>query len=171
MNIALIGFRGTGKTTVGRLLSKRLNKKLISTDEEIASKTKMPIARFVKLHGWEKFREIEAGIIEYISDFDECIFDTGGGIIMRNENIINLKKNALIVLLTADISTVRNRLKNSNERPALTMKGNYLDEVQEVMQEREDRYKKAADYEIDTSNIKAEDACELIEHYVQMELK
>ncbi|MBI2541088.1 shikimate kinase [Candidatus Woesearchaeota archaeon] len=171
MNIALIGFRGAGKTTIGKLLSRRLDKKLISTDDEIEKTTKMPIAKFVNEYGWKRFREVEADIIEYVSDFDDCIFDTGGGIIMRNENIVNLKKNALIVLLTADIGTVKNRLKNSRERPALTKNGNFLEEAKGVMQEREARYKNAADYTIDTSMMKAEEACDLIMHYVKMELQ
>lgn len=169
MNIALIGFRGTGKTTIARLLAARLDKKLVSTDEEIAKKTKMPIASFVKKHGWDKFREVESDVVEYVSDFDDCIFDTGGGIVMRNENIINLKKNALIVLLTADISAIRGRVKNS-KRPALTSKG-YLEEIGDVLQERESRYKRAADYTIDTSRLTAEEACDLIIHFVQMELQ
>ena len=92
MNIALIGFRGTGKTTIAKFLAARLDRKIISTDEEIMKRTKMPIAKFVKKYGWGRFREIESDVVEYISDFDECIFDTGGGIIVRNENIINLKK-------------------------------------------------------------------------------
>ena len=170
MNIALIGFRGTGKTTIARLLAARLDKKLVSTDEEIVKKTKMPIAKFVKNYGWGRFREVESDVIEYISDFDECIFDTGGGIVARNENIINLKKNALIVLLTADINTIKGRIKNS-KRPPLTGKGNHIDEVKDVLQEREARYKKAADYVIDTSRLTAEEACGLIMHYIQMELQ
>jgi len=171
VNIALIGFRGTGKTTVCRLLAKRLGKKLISTDEETEKKTKLSIEKFVKKYNWDKFREAEAEVIESICDFDECIFDTGGGIVMRNENIVNLKKNALIVLLTADIRTIANRLKNS-KMPALTKgaKGNYLDEIKEVMQERETRYEKAADYAIDTSGLIPEEVCNLIAHYVQMEM-
>ena len=89
---------------------------------------------------------------------------------MRNENIINLKKNALIVLLTADIRTITNRLKDSTSRPALT-KNNFIDEIKDVLKEREARYKKAADYTIDTSRLTPEEACDLITHYIQMELQ
>lgn len=172
MNIALIGFRGTGKTTVCRLLARRLGKKLISTDEEIEKKTKLSIDKFVKKYSWDKFREVESEVIESICELDECVFDTGGGIVMRNENIVNLKKNGVIALLTADIRAITNRLKNS-KRPALTKgaKGNYVDEIKEVMQERELRYEKAADYAIDTSSLTPEDVCDLIAHYVEMEMQ
>ena len=170
MNIALIGFRGAGKTTIAKFLAGKLDKKVISTDEEIMKKTKMPIAKFVKKYGWEKFREAECDIIEYISDFDECVFDTGGGIVVRNENIINLKKNSLIVLLTADVKTITSRLKNSKERPSLTGKG-FLEEIKDVLHEREEKYRRAADYIIDTSRLSHEEACDLIVHYIQMELQ
>ena len=170
MNIALIGFRGTGKTTIAKLLAQKMDKRLISTDEEIEKKTKIDIARFVKKYGWDRFREVESEVIEKISDFDECIFDTGGGIIMRNENIINLKRSSLVVLLTADIKTITNRLKSSKARPALT-KVSYIDEVKDVLQEREYRYKKAADYSIDTSRLTPEEICDLITYYIQMELQ
>ncbi|HLG24678.1 MAG TPA: shikimate kinase, partial [Candidatus Nanoarchaeia archaeon] len=100
MNIAVIGFRGTGKTTVCRLLSERLGYKLISTDEEIIKYTKMPIQGFIKKFGWDKFRDRETEVVEKICDYDDCIFDTGGGLVMRNENIVSLKKCSVIVLLT-----------------------------------------------------------------------
>lgn len=169
MNIALIGFRGAGKTTISKLLAKSLGKKLISTDEEIAKKIRMSIPKFVKKSGWEKFREIESEVIESISDFDECVFDTGGGIVMRNENITNLKKSSIIILLTADIKTIAGRIKGS-DRPALTA-SDCLTEIKEVMCEREERYKRAADYAIDTSRLSPQDVCELIVHYIQMEMQ
>jgi len=170
VNIALIGFRGTGKTAIAKLLAKKLDKKLVSTDDEIVKKTKMSIAKFVQKYGWDRFRDIEIDVIEKISDFDECVFDAGGGIVMRNENIINLKRSALIILLTADIKTIKNRIKGGKERPALT-KSSYLDEIKNILRERESRYKKAADYTIDTSRLSPEEACDLITHYIQMELQ
>ena len=138
----------------------------MSTNEEIAKKTKLSIAKFVKKYGWEKFRDVEAEVIEKVSDFDECVFDTDEGIIMRNENIINLKRNALIVLLTADRKIITSRLKRV---PALT-KSNYTYKIKEILKEHEERHKKAADYAIDTSRLLPEEVCELIVHYFQMEL-
>ena len=67
MNIALIGFRGVGKTTVARLLAKKLDKKFISTDEEIVKKAEMTALKFVKKHGLEKFLELESEVIENVS--------------------------------------------------------------------------------------------------------
>ena len=170
MNIALIGFRGTGKTTTAKLLAKSLDKKLVSTDEEIIKKTKLNIPKFVESYGWDKFREVESEVIERISDLDECVFDTGGGSIMRNENIINLKKNGLIILLTADLKTIVDRIKNKKDRPSLTKKS-FLEEIKDMMDEREHGYKNAADFAIDTSKLSPEEICNLIKHYIQMELQ
>ncbi|MBI1935124.1 shikimate kinase [Candidatus Woesearchaeota archaeon] len=169
MNIAIMGFRGTGKTAACRLLSQKLDKKLVSTDEEVVKITKMTIPQLVKRHGWEKFRDIESEAIESICDLDDCIIDTGGGAIMRNVNIANLKKNALVVLLTADAKTMSSRIKNS-KKPSF-IKSDFLEEIKDVIQEREPKFKRAADYAIDTSVISPEEACDLIIHYVQMEMK
>ncbi|MBS3105622.1 shikimate kinase [Candidatus Woesearchaeota archaeon] len=168
MNITLIGFRGTGKTSIARLLAERLGKKLISTDDEISKKMKMNPSSFAKKHGLDKLREIESDVIEYVSDFDECVFDTGSSIVMRNENIINLKKNSLIVMLTADISTIKNRLKKSR-MPSGPMA--FFDKIKDTLYEHEARCKRAADYAIDTSRLNPEEACDLITHYLLMEMQ
>ena len=164
MNIALIGFRGTGKTTVARLLARKFDKKLISTDEEIVKKANMSPPKFVEKYGWDKFLELESEMVESISYLDECVFDTSDGIVVRNENIINLKKNALIVLLTADIKTIISRVRR-------TAKNNDAEELKNDLLERESKYKRAADYAIDTSRLSPEEVCDLITHYIQMELK
>ena len=170
MNISITGFSGTGKTTVSKLLARRLDKKLISTDEEIAKKTNMSPEKFVKKYGWDKLREVESDVIENLSDLDDFVLDAGSGVILRNENVINLKKNGLIVFLTADSKTIASRIRNHQEKNDFT-KSNYIDKIKGVLDQCEDRYGKAADYAIDTSNLSPEEACDLIAHYVQMELQ
>lgn len=170
MNISITGFRGTGKTTVSKLLAKKLDKKLISTDEEIIKKTKLSVENFVRKYGWDKLHDIETEAIENMCNFDECIFDTGSRVVMRNENIINLKKNGSIILLTADIKTITDRIKNSKEISAKAKKV-YIYEIKNVFLERENRYKKAADYTIDTSRLSPEEICDLIIYYTRMEIQ
>ena len=170
MNIAIIGFRGTGKSVISGMLSKTLDKKLVSIDEEISKKARMSIAKYVKKYGWEKFRELESEVVDSLSEFDDCIFDTGGGIVMRNENITNLKKNSLIILLTADLKTITQRIKASSKKTSM-MKSDYLEEIKDVLAEREPRYKKAADYAIDTSGVSPEQVCDVIIHYIKSEMK
>ena len=170
MNISIIGFSGTGKTTVSKLLARRLDKKLISTEEEIVKKTNLTPEKFVKKYGWDRLREVESDLIENISDLDEFVLDAGSGVILRNENVINLKRNGLIVFLTADHKTIASRLRNHQEKSDFT-KINYIDKTKGVLDQCEDKYKKAADYIIDTTNLSPEDASNLIAHYVQMELQ
>ena len=169
MNIAVTGYSGTGKTTVSRLLAQKLDKKLISTDDEIVKKVKMSAGSIVKKFGWDRLREIEADVIDNISELDEYVLDASCGIVFRNENIVNLKNNGSIVLLTASQKTIESRLKRKEEKPDFT-KDNYIDKTKGALSECEERYRKAADYTIDTSDITPEEACDLIAHYIQMEI-
>ena len=169
MNIAVTGFSGTGKTTVSSILAQRLDKKLISTDEEITKRAKMSADRIVKKFGWDKLREMEADVIDSISELDEYVLDASCGIVFRNENIVNLKKNGSIVLLTASQRTIDSRLKRKEEKPDFT-KDNYIDKTAGALIECEERYRKAADYTIDTSDMTPEEACDLIIHYIRMEM-
>ena len=169
MNIAITGFSGTGKTTISRLLAGKLDKRLISTDEEITKIVKLSPEKIVKKYGWEKLREKEADVIENISELDEYVLDAGCGIVLRNENVINLKKNSIIIFLTADMKAVAARLRRKEEKIDFT-KSNYIDNVKGALSEFEEKCKRAADYIIDTSNMTPEEACDLIVHYVQLEL-
>lgn len=165
MNIALIGFRGTGKTTICKLLASRLNKKFISVEDELIKKTKLSAVKPAEKYDSRKLYEIESEIIEKISDFDECVVDTGYGIVMRNENIINLKRNSLIIQLTADIKTITARIKSIKDR------NDYINKTKPLLQEYEYRYRNAADYVIDVSRLSPEEICDLITHYVQTEIQ
>lgn len=169
MNISLMGFGGTGKTVVSRLLAERLGKKLISTDEELAKKAKLSINKLIKKYGWNKMLEMESELIEGLSGLDECVFDTGSVTVLRNENIINLKRNGLIVFLTCDPKVTEMRIRKGQEK-ADFIKMNYIDKMKDILDECQDKHKRASDYTIDTSSLSPEEVCNLVAHYVQMEL-
>lgn len=167
MNIILIGYRGTGKTVVGEKLSKKLNKKLLGTDNLVIKKAKMPIPKIVKKYGWERFRKLESEVIVEISKMDNCVADTGGGAILRKKNVDNLKKNGTLILLTADVKTIVNRIKDDKQRPSLTGKKSFTEEVEEVLKDRKKKYKDASNYAIDTSNLTVDEVVNKIISYLK----
>lgn len=169
MNISLMGFGGTGKTVVSRLLASRLEKRLISTDEELAKKARLSIDKLVKKHGWDKMLEMESEVIEELSDLDGCIFDTGSSTVLRNENIINLKRNGLIIFLTCNPKVTEMRIREGREKADFA-KMNYIDKMKGILDECEGKHKRASDYVIDTSGLSPEEVCDIIAHYMQMEL-
>ena len=149
-NIVLMGYRGSGKTSVALNLKIKLSRNLINTDKEI-EKIVGSINDYIKNNGWVKFRDIESNIIENIND-NNLIIDGGGGFVEREKNVENLKKNSIIVWLKASPSVIKERIKNNKDRPSLTGTKSFIDEVDEVLEKRTPLYKKAADYEIDTEN-------------------
>jgi len=99
------------------------------------------------------------------------IIDTGGGIILREENIKNLKENGIIFWLKADQKTIIKRIKNDNQRPALTDKKSFTEEVSEVLKERNPQYKKVADYIIDTCKFPVVEVANKIINISKKEIK
>ncbi len=160
MNIVLIGFRGTGKSTVGKILSKRTGWKFISSDDEIEKKYGK-ISKLVSDNGWEYFRKLEEDVIENIAKEDKTIIATGGGVVMNINNIKNLKKNGKFILLTASKEIIINRIKNS-DRPSLTNSVSIEEEVDKILNERMPVYLSIADYIIDTSSLTPKDVAEKI---------
>lgn len=150
MILVLVGYRGTGKTVVGALLAKRLQMPCIGMDEEVVKKAGMPTKEIVDKFGWQKFRDIESEVALELSNRDNIIVDTGGGVIERPENIEALKRNACIFRLKASVNTIVSRIQDCTERPPLTAGKTFTEEVAEVLDQREPKYKSAATYEIDT---------------------
>jgi len=146
MNIVLIGFRGVGKSTIGKILSKKTGMKFISTDDEIEN-TYGKISEIVKNKGWGYFREIEKKIVKKNENIDNAIIATGGGTVMDKENVKILKKNGKFFLLTATKEEIAKRIKDSN-RPPLTSGEN---EIEKILNERMPVYLSIADYVIDTT--------------------
>ena len=94
MNIVLIGYRGTGKSTVGKVLAGRLGRTLVSTDAEIVRRAGQPIPEIVAKHGWEYFRDLESTVCQELATREGLVIDTGGGAILRPQNVESLKYSA-----------------------------------------------------------------------------
>jgi shikimate kinase len=152
MNIVLIGYRGTGKSTVGRLLASRLGRQLVSTDAEIVKRAQRTVPEIIAQEGWEYFRDLESDICRELADRDQLVIDTGGGAILRTQNIESLKKNGTVFWLTASVETIAKRIGSDNQRPSLTGTKSFVDEIQDVLQERMPKYQAAADHVIATDH-------------------
>jgi shikimate kinase len=153
MNIALIGYRGTGKTVVGELVAERLQMKCIAMDARIVEKAGMSIPDVVEKHGWPKFRDMESEVARELAKLDNIIIDTGGGIIERSENIDVLQANSLIIWLKASVAAIVSRIHEGTERPSLTGGKSFTEEVAEVLERRVPKYTSAAQYEVDTDQL------------------
>lgn len=152
MNAVLIGYRGTGKSSVGRLLAEMLGLELVETDAEIVRRAGMTIPEIVEKHSWEFFRDIESEVIADITDHKNQVVDCGGGVVTRPRNIEYLQNSGVIFLLEADPDDIIHRIRRSRNRPSLTGDKSFTEEVIEVMKEREPLYRAAADYVINTSS-------------------
>ena len=149
-NIVLIGYRAVGKSTVGRLLAKELAMGFLDTDEEIERRLGRPISEIVGEGGWEEFRRLEEEVIEEVSGKSGLVLATGGGVVLKEGNVRKLKESGILVLLWVEPEEIVRRLSQDpccERRPPL--KGNLLEEVREVLEERKGRYFEAADIVVD----------------------
>ena len=150
MNVVLIGYRGTGKSTVGKLVAARLGRVLVSTDAEIVKLVGQSIPEIVEQHGWEYFRDLETKICQDLAGRNGVVIDTGGGAILRSQNIEGLKRTGKLFWLTAPVESIAKRIGADTQRPSLTGTKSFIDEIQDVLRERTPKYQAAADYIIET---------------------
>ena len=150
MNLVLIGYRGTGKSVVAKILSRRLDMEAVSLDREIVREAGMPVPEIVQEHGWPWFRNLESEITKRFAERDGLVLDTGGGVILRPQNSESLRRNGTVFWLQASVEAIADRIQASSERPALTKGKSFLEEIEEVLAERLPLYRAAADHEIDT---------------------
>lgn len=165
MNIVLIGYRCCGKTSAGRLVAEKLDRHFIDTDEMIIKKAGCSIDEIVSNKGWHHFREIEKDVIKDVSSMGNLVIATGGGVVVNEENIQNLRSNGFIIWLYADIPTISKRLnediKTSANRPSLTG-DNPSDEIKKVLEQRNPLYKDASDIAVDTTHTSVKEVADLI---------
>ena len=152
MNIVLMGYRGTGKSSVGRLLAARLGRELVSIDAEIVKRAQRSIPEIVAQEGWEYFRDLESDICRELASRDQLVIDAGGGAILRAQNVEALKKNSTVFWLTASVETIVKRIGGDNQRPSLTGTKSFVEEIQDVLRERTPKYQAVADHSIATDD-------------------
>jgi shikimate kinase len=165
MNLVLIGYRGSGKSTVGSRLAARLKMRFVDIDDLIEERQGVPISDIVKSHGWGHFRKLERSTIEEISKGDRLIIAPGGGAVLDADNVSVLRKNGFIIWLKADKRTLLKRMNQdpgtNTRRPTLTGKGT-SEELKEVMSLREPIYERVSEIRIDTSSLDVETVVENI---------
>jgi len=170
MNIVLIGYRGAGKSTVGRKLASRTGNGFMDTDDLVEERQGASIGDIVASCGWDHFRAVEKKIVEEISRMDNLIIAPGGGAVLDPENVRSLKENGLIIWLKAAREILCQRIDQDSRtigrRPTLTGKG-AMEEFGEVMAIRNPLYEQAADAEIDTSGLDVEEVEEAVLSVIQ----
>lgn len=154
MNIVLIGYRCSGKTTVGKILAHDLGRQFVDTDRLIEEKTDLPIHLYVSQKGWRDFRAVEKEVVSHVASGDDLVIATGGGVVIDRENVRNLKKNGWVVWLDTGVPVIRDRMRKEGKagklRPPLSG-ADTLDEIDQILQERRPFYEHASDYTVDTN--------------------
>lgn len=148
-NIVLIGFMGTGKTSTGRLLAGRLNRPFIDIDKKIEQETELSISDIFQLYGEDHFRQLEREAISRVARYTNTVIATGGGVVLKQENMIRLKNTGIIVSLTASLETILERTSRRGVRPLLDCEDR-AERVAKLFHDRASLYMKA-DYTLDTT--------------------
>ncbi len=173
MNIILIGYRCTGKTSVGKKIAERLAFPFYDTDELIQRHTGKTVREMVDEEGWDAFRVTERALIKTLPSLADAIIAAGGGAIMDAENREVLRHNALCVWLTADVRTIVERIRTDRasgaQRPPLSSDG-LEQETTEILESRRPLYQELADVTVDTSgkgiDAIADEVCTVLSRYL-----
>lgn len=165
MNIVLVGYRCSGKTTVGKLLARDLKRKFLDTDRLIEGKTGLPIHLYVSQKGWRHFRAVEKEVVSDVASRDDLVIATGGGVVIDRENVRNLKKNGWVVWLDTGVPVIRERMKKAQKsgefRPTLSG-ADPLKEIDRILHERMPVYELTSDYRVGTDRQNPEEVGQAI---------
>ena len=155
-NLFLIGYRCTGKSSVGRSLAATLGRSFIDTDSVVVSETGLSIRNIVTSRGWEAFRRLEHSALQQVCTMDRRVVATGGGIVLDADNVKLMKKSGTIIWLRASPETIKARMLQDQAtetlRPALTSKDSIC-EIEETLAKRAPLYQHAMDFSVDTDNV------------------
>jgi shikimate kinase len=160
MNIALFGFMAVGKSVVGRLIAQRLDLTFIDLDDMIMNRAGKPITAIFEEDGETRFREIEKAVAREVSARGGQVIACGGGTLINSENLENLKKSSVMILLTADPETILKRVESDGDSRPLLKAPDTLERIKSLLCARSSSYLKAADIVVDTSYRTPEEVAE-----------
>lgn len=156
--VILIGFRGAGKTTVGKILAERLNLPFLDLDDEVQRRVGLSIKEMVERYGWSYFREMEKEVLEDLIEKERCVVALGGGSVLHEDLMEKLKNRSFIIYLKISPATAVERItkdsRSEQTRPSLSDLS-LVEEVEKVLKERALLYEKYADIiiEVDKENL------------------
>lgn len=148
-NIILVGLMGAGKTTVGRVLSRRLGLKFVDSDHEIEARTGVSIPHIFEVEGEASFRQREAEVLRDLSQQSGIVLATGGGVVLAPENRALLKSAGTVIFLRASVASILQRTSHDKNRPLL-QKGDPRQTIERLAKEREPLYLEVADLIVET---------------------
>ena len=164
-NLFLIGYRCTGKSSVGRSLAATLGRSFIDTDSLVVSENGMSIRNIVISRGWEAFRRLEHTALQQVCTLDGRVVATGGGIVLDADNVKLMKKSGKIIWLRASPETIKARMLQDQAtetlRPALTSTDS-ISEIEETLAKRAPLYQDAMDFSVDTDNVRLDAIADFI---------
>ena len=148
-NIVLVGFMGTGKTSIGRRLSTQLRMRYVDTDDVIERDSGRRISEIFEADGEAAFRELESEAVLKVSKLYNYVISTGGGVVLKEANMVELKRNGIVFCLTATPEEIYRRVRHQSHRPLLQTP-DPLTKINSMLEERHSYYAKA-DYMVETT--------------------
>ena len=168
-NIVLIGFMGAGKSTISDYLSTMFDMDIVEMDQVIAEREEMSIPDIFATYGEEYFRNCETELLKKMQSRKNVLISCGGGVVLRECNVEQMKKNGRVVLLTASPEEVYERVKDSDDRPVLAGRKN-VKGIAELMEARREKYEAAADIIVNTDHKTVLQVCEeLVQRLTEMD--
>ena len=157
-NLFLIGFMGAGKSSVSAGLGRMLGREVVEMDQRIAAQEGMSIPELFAQKGEPYFRACETALLKSFAQGAPRIVSCGGGVPLREENVVAMRESGTVVLLTASPEVILERVKDSDERPLLQGHKD-VSYIAVLMEQRRPRYEAAADITVDTSQLTIEEVC------------
>ncbi len=158
-NIVLTGFMGTGKTVTGQLLADRLEMLFIDTDREVEAATGLDPSEIFSRYGEKRFRAEESLVVERVARLEGCVIATGGGLVLNADNMANLRRKGVIILLEARPEVIAGRVSRVDDRPLLSgnrkQQQQLLERIETLMRQRAPYYDDH-DFRVDTSEMSPE---------------